>query len=138
MMQETLILTLNVAQVDQLMSYCPGYRVHAWREFAPTAERNQTLRAIQAVQGRLTVWRAERRTETLRFAVSEEERQSLRQMVGVLMQVSSVIRNQLFLCDDSCGTGATQPGKGIRKEACGMASGEEARPRGNINLVYNS
>lgn len=90
MMQEVLVLSLNTAQVDQLVGYCATYRTHAWREIAPTAERNQTLRAVQAVQGRLTAWRAERRTEPLRFAISEEERQALRQMINVLMQVTSV------------------------------------------------
>lgn len=89
MTHEALVLSLNAAQVDQVVSYCVAYRAHAWREIAPTAERNQTLRAVQAVQGRLTAWRAERRTEPLRFAVCEEERQALRQMIGVLMQISS-------------------------------------------------
>lgn len=77
MTHEALMLSLNTAQVDQLMGYCVVNRVHAWREIAPTAERNQALRA-------------EQRTEPLRFAVTEEERLVLWQMFGALMQLSSV------------------------------------------------
>jgi hypothetical protein len=88
MMQAALTLSLSTAQAAQLCGYCAAYRVHAWRELAPTAERNQTMRAAQAVQGRLAAWSAERRTEPLLLAVTAEEKQALRHIVCVLMQVS--------------------------------------------------
>lgn len=90
MTQTALVLSLNTAQVEQLAGYCAAYRTHAWHEIAPTAERNQTLRAVQAVQGRLTTWKSEQRTEPLLFALTEEERQALRQMIGVLLQIPGV------------------------------------------------
>jgi hypothetical protein len=88
MMQAALTLSLSAAQAAQLCSYCAAYRAHAWRELAPTAERNQTMRAAQAVQGRLAAWSIERRTEPLLLSVTGEEQQALRHVVGVLMQVS--------------------------------------------------
>jgi hypothetical protein len=87
MMQAALTLSLSAAQVAQLCGYCAAYRVYAWRELAPTAERNQVMRVAQAVQGKLAAWSIERGTEPLLLAVTGEERQALRHIVCVLMQV---------------------------------------------------
>lgn len=86
-MQAALTLSLSAAQVGQLCGYCAAYRAHAWRELAPTAERNQIMKATQAVQGRLVAWSSEKRTEPLLLAVTAEEKQALRHIVCVLMQV---------------------------------------------------
>jgi hypothetical protein len=81
-------LALSASQAAQLAECCAAYRAYAWRELPPSAERNQTMKAVQAVQGRLSAWRAAVATEPLRLAVSEEEKQALRQMTLLLMQVA--------------------------------------------------
>ena len=85
-MQAALTLSLSAAQAAQLSGYCAAYRAHAWRELAPTAERNQVMKVAQAVQGRLAAWSTEKRTEPLLLAVTGEEKQALRHIVCVLMQ----------------------------------------------------
>ncbi len=80
-----LTLHLGQAHAEQLAGMCAAYRTHAWHALEPTPERNQTMRAIQAVQGRLSQACAQR-TETLHLTLCAEEKQALRQMMCVLMQ----------------------------------------------------
>jgi hypothetical protein len=87
MMQAALTLSLSAAQAAQLCGYCAAYRAHAWRELSPTSERNQTMRAAQAIQGKLSAWSIERRTEPLLLSVTTEEQQALRHVVCVLIHV---------------------------------------------------
>jgi hypothetical protein len=81
-------LTLSASQVAQLVECCAAYRAYAWRELPPSAERNQTMKAVQAVQGRLSAWRDAVATEPLLLSLQEEEKQALRQMTLLLMQVA--------------------------------------------------
>ncbi len=80
-----LTLSLGQAQTEQLADICAAYRAYAWRMLEPTTERNQTMRAIQAVQGRLSQARAEG-SETLDLTLCAEEKQALRHVMCVLMQ----------------------------------------------------
>ena len=96
------VLTLHVSQsqAEQLAGMCATYRAYAWGVLEPTAERNQTMRTVQAVQGRISQARAPG-AATVQVVLCEEERQALRQMLSVLMrmhgkQIPSEQRNQVL------------------------------------------
>lgn len=86
-MDAALTLHLSAAQATQLTGFCAAYRTYAWRALPPTPERNQMMKALQAVQGRLAQALPEG-AEQLRLTACEEEKQALRQMVRVLMDVA--------------------------------------------------
>lgn len=78
------ILTLSRAQAEQLIQACAAFRSHAWHTLPPSPERNQAMRAAQAVQGRLAEQRAG--ADPLCFALTEKERQALRVVMLILIQ----------------------------------------------------
>ena len=86
MINAALTLLLSLAQATRLASYCADYRAYAWRSLPPTTERNQTMKALQAVQGRLSQARATG-GETLWLITDEEEKQALRHMVCILIRL---------------------------------------------------
>ena len=91
---------LSHMQAAQLSHVCAAYRSYAWQVLPPSAERNQTMRVAQAVQGRVSELRTGG-TEPLPLVMTEEERQALRAMVNTLVQgytaePATVERNQLL------------------------------------------
>jgi hypothetical protein len=79
------VLHLHGQQAKQLLAHCAAYRKHAWQCLPPSPERNQTMRAVQSVEGRLSHLRAQG-AETLTFSVTQEEGCALRQMMTTLIQ----------------------------------------------------
>ncbi len=84
MIPTTLTLHLNASQAAQLAGACAAYRAFAWQQLPPSPERNQLLKAAQAVQGRISAPPA-RNSDMLLLMISEEERQALRQIIRALM-----------------------------------------------------
>jgi hypothetical protein len=100
MMHTDCTFLLSSMQAAQLSQVCVAYRSYAWQVLSPSAERNQIMRAAQAVQGRLAELRAAG-GEPLSFSMTEEERQAVRSMVSTLMQAyaaepATVERNRLL------------------------------------------
>jgi len=98
MTQTALTLPLSTMQAAQLVGLCATYRAYAWRTLPPSPERNQTMKALQSVQGRVSQALTSG-LETVWLLASEEEKQILRQVVCLLMQSygaepSSEERNQ--------------------------------------------
>ncbi len=46
------VLRVTHQHLAQLLAYCAVYRSYLWQYVAPSPERNQTMRGIQALQGR--------------------------------------------------------------------------------------
>jgi hypothetical protein len=88
MRETTPALSLNPSQIARLIGYCTAYRSSLWRSALPTPERNQTMRVIQALQGRLEKAQEHGHASVI-LALSGEEGTALRQLLLVLMQQSS-------------------------------------------------
>src|SRR5215469_8139677 len=73
------LLRLTRLQVEQLTTHCTTYRSYLWRSLIPTPERNQTLRAIQALQGRLEKVKGQESADTA-LSLTAEEKNTLRQL----------------------------------------------------------
>jgi len=86
MIPTTLTLHLDASQAAQLAGACAAYRAFAWQHVPPSPERNQLLKAAQAVQGRLCALPA-RSGHLLQLMMSEEERQALRRIILTLMHL---------------------------------------------------
>jgi hypothetical protein len=82
-------LELGPYQAMQLARYLEEYRAYAWRELAPSPERNQALRVAQSIQGRVAAWRGETQ-RTLLLEMSEEEQQTTRQVLVTLTRVAQL------------------------------------------------
>lgn len=74
------MLRLSQQQVSQLMASCTLYRSHIWRTIPPSPERNQLLRVIQSIQGRLMACQ-EQIVGECALAINQEEGRALRQML---------------------------------------------------------
>ncbi len=85
------LLRLSPSQVAQLLGYCATYRSYLWQHALPTPERNQAIRSIQALQGWLEqFWeQAEQEQPEIALPVSAGEKQTLRQLLSGLIQVSA-------------------------------------------------
>lgn len=86
MMPTTPVLRLSREQAEQLATYCSLYRAYMWRTMSPSPERNQTLRAIQSLQGRLMACKGQER-ERVTVLVTTEEGNGLRQMLTKLLEL---------------------------------------------------
>ncbi len=89
MMETAPVLRLNAQQAEQLVRQCAAYRKYAFQCLPPSPERNQTMRGIQAVEGRLLSPQGQAHMETV-LVVSREEGGALRQMISIMMQAYSV------------------------------------------------
>jgi hypothetical protein len=78
-------LRLTLAQRTRLGEACAAYRSYAWQALPPTPERNQTLKGVQAVQGRLAAMQ-DQTQEAAEMHMDEQEREALRRMLRALMQ----------------------------------------------------
>jgi hypothetical protein len=74
------MLRLSQQQVSQLLASCTLYRSHIWRTLPPSPERNQLLRMIQSVQGRLLAGQ-EQAIGEFTLVINQEEGRALRQML---------------------------------------------------------
>ena len=79
------LLCLSRQQGTQLSAHCSAYRSYLWRCLLPSPERNQALRSIQALQGRLEQVQEQGQAD-LAFFLSVEEGIILQQLFTVLMQ----------------------------------------------------
>lgn len=79
-------LRMNQQQATQLLTHLTAYRSYLWQTMLPTPERNQLIRSIQALQGRLEPLQAQRQ-EQVTIALSKEERSTLKQVLGELMKL---------------------------------------------------
>jgi hypothetical protein len=86
MMHTAPVLRLNAAQVAQLIGYCTTYRSFLWRSALPTLERNQMLRSLQALQGRLEKAREHAQVE-IALLLTREEQHTLKQLLSGLIQM---------------------------------------------------
>lgn len=84
MNKREITLRLTPAQMAQLLEACAAYRAYAWQVLPPTPERNQTLKGVQAVQGRLAAVQGQAE-EPAEMSIDEQERQALRLMLRTLM-----------------------------------------------------
>jgi hypothetical protein len=78
------MLRLSQQQVSQLLASCTSYRSHIWRTIPPSPERNQVLRVIQSLQGRLVAGQ-EQAVGELSLVISQEEGRALRQMLTTML-----------------------------------------------------
>ena len=79
------VLRLNRQQAAQLATHCSAYRSYLWRCLMPSPERNQALRSIQGLQGRLEQLQEEGPAD-LALPLSMEEGTTLKQLFLVLMR----------------------------------------------------
>ncbi|HEY0756866.1 MAG TPA: hypothetical protein VGD98_23135 [Ktedonobacteraceae bacterium] len=98
MMETDHALPLSPTQAEQLAHACAAYRSYAWQQLPPTQERNHLMKMAQAVQGRLLETQAAQTAAPV-LRLTSEERQALRVIISVLMQVyglqsPSVARNR--------------------------------------------
>lgn len=85
-MTETLsVLRLNQQQVTQLLTHLTAYCSYLWQAVLPTPERNQVIRTIQALQGRLEPLQAQGQEQGA-ITLNREEGSTLKQMLGELMK----------------------------------------------------
>ncbi len=85
MMQTDSVLRLSQQHIRQLMTHLTSYRSYLWQVVLPTPERNQMIRTIQAVQGRLESLQASEQ-EYVTLALSKEEGATLKHILGELMR----------------------------------------------------
>lgn len=86
MTQTTPVLRLSREQAEHLTTYCSLYRAYMWRTMSPSPERNQTLRAIQSLHGRLMACKGQER-ERVTILVTTKEGSGLRQMLTKLLEL---------------------------------------------------
>lgn len=85
MMETAPVLRLNPAQAAQLIGYCTEYRSSLWQSAMPTPERNQMIRSLQALQGRLE--KAQEQAQAgITLPVTAEEKRTLQQLFSGLVQ----------------------------------------------------
>lgn len=84
-METVSVLRLNQQQATQLITYLTAYRSYLWQAVLPTPERNQMIRTIQALQGRLEPFQAGGQEQGT-IPVSREEGSALKQLLGELMK----------------------------------------------------
>lgn len=81
----------NRQQVAQLMAYLTAYRSYLWQCVIPTPERNQTIRSIQAMQGRLEREQEQGQAEII-LTLTGEEGNTLKQVLRGLIHLHGTAR----------------------------------------------
>ena len=77
-------LQLNAGQAERLLRYMQEYRRYALASLPPTHERNTTLRAVQALQGKLQTL-LDQKQQQMQFALIREEATALKAMTKNLL-----------------------------------------------------
>lgn len=85
-METSPVLCLNPAQVVQLVGYCTAYRSYLWQSSLPTPERNQMIRNVQALQGKLEKAQEQAQAGII-LSVTTEEKHTLKQLLSGLIQL---------------------------------------------------
>ena len=83
-METAPMLHLNSQQLAQLIGYCAAYRSYLWQHVLPTPERNQTVRGLQGLQGRLE--KAQEQATVLALPLCPEEKTALTQLFRGMTQ----------------------------------------------------
>ena len=83
-METAPMLHLNSQQLAQLIGYCAAYRSYLWQHVLPTPERNQTVRGLQGLQGRLE--KAQEQATVLALPLCPEEKTALTQLFQGMTQ----------------------------------------------------
>lgn len=73
------VLRLTHQHLAQLIAYCVVYRSYLWQYVMPTPERNQAMRGIQALQGRLEK-ACEQGQAEIALSVTKEEKCTIKQL----------------------------------------------------------
>lgn len=84
MMGTVPVLRLSRDQFAQLTAHLSAYRSYLWQSIMPTPERNQTIRSIQAMQGRLE---QEQGKADIALCLTAEEASALKQLFSGLIQL---------------------------------------------------
>lgn len=79
------VLHLNRQHFEQLMAYCTVYRAYLWQYIMPTPERNQALRDIQALQGKLEKANEQEQPE-ITLPLTDAEKGMLKQLFNGVTQ----------------------------------------------------
>lgn len=79
------VLRLNQQHFAQLMMYCTVYRSYLWQYVMPTPERNQALRDVQALQGRLER-ASEQGQPEITLPLTDAEKGTLKQLFNGVTQ----------------------------------------------------
>jgi hypothetical protein len=85
MMGTVPVLRLNWYQRAQLTAHCTTYRAYLWQQVLPSPERNQTLRVIQSLQGRLEKAQEQGQAD-INLSLTAEERSVVKQLLSGLTQ----------------------------------------------------
>jgi hypothetical protein len=88
MMKTAPTLRLHALQVAQLTRYCTLYRSYLWQCVLPTPERNQMVRRLQVIQGRLEKVQEQGATE-INLPLTAEEKATLQQLFRGLTQCTA-------------------------------------------------
>lgn len=83
-MQSAPFLRSNQSQITQLVAFCEAYRAHLWQHVPPSPERNQALRFIQALEGKLAKVQ-DQGANCLYFPFSQEEKNVIQQQLTSLL-----------------------------------------------------
>jgi hypothetical protein len=91
-------ICLHVSQIAQLLGYCATYRSYLWQATMPTPGRNQTIRRIQSLQGKLEKSQEQGQAEVTLF-LDDEEKGTLRHLLSEMLRLytsmpSSDLRTQ--------------------------------------------
>lgn len=78
-------LRVSHTQLTQLLAFCASYRASLWQVVPPSPERNQALRVIQVLLGRLEKTREQGLAE-VDLCLNAEESRMLRQLLWAQMQ----------------------------------------------------
>lgn len=78
-MQARLVLRLAQQQLECVLGWCALYRSSLWQNVPPTLARNQAVREIQVLQGRLTKVKEQGQPEII-LVLTEEELSTLQQL----------------------------------------------------------
>jgi hypothetical protein len=85
MMGTVPVLRLQWYQRAQLTAHCTTYRAYLWQQVLPSPERNQRLRVIQSLQGRLEKAQ-EQGLVDIDLCLTAEERSAVKQLLSELTQ----------------------------------------------------
>lgn len=84
-MQDRPVLRLARQQLECMLNWCALYRSSLWQSVPPTLARNQAVREIQVLQGRLTKAKEQGQAEIV-LELTSEEFATLNQLCCRMMQ----------------------------------------------------
>ena len=88
MMATAPVLRLTSSQIRQLISYCAAYRSSLWQSTLPSPERNQTIRRVQLLQGKLEKAQEQAQAEHA-LVLTDEEKQTLRHLLDEMLRLAT-------------------------------------------------